>query len=315
MKFALVILAFVAPVSLTLLLSAFTLPSTEPLSTNTLQHIQTFSLNDDADGDGLSNREENLWRTDWRDPDTDNDGYTDGEEVLSGHDPAVPGPNDFIDRSKNLTERYASLLFGGVSVGDITPDSTDALAAFENVTETVFDEYEKFSLAPNDIELNTTENTTEYLDEYLFRMEPHMRKTFPDAIRYIEDYLYSYGSVDAERTRQILEDDERRLAMKTEAERINLELGELADALTDIPVPEALERPHRNGIVLLRSMAEQVMFASVLDEDPIKAGLATTTLASLVQRTSIGFIYDYITSLQLTVQKYHDYYAEPTPEP
>lgn len=310
MKFALVILAFVAPLSLTLLFSAFTLPSSTPLSANVIEKIDTFSLNDDADGDGLSNRDENLWRTDWRDPDTDNDGYTDGEEVLSGHDPIVPGPNDFIDRSKNLTERYASLLLGGVFVGDIAPDSPETLSSFEQVTETVFDEYEKFALAPNTIELTVTENTRDNLDNYLFRMEKHMRKTFPDAIRYIEDYLHDYGSVDRARTDEILKDERRRIAMKTEAERINEELISLSNHLLEIEVPEAMERPHRNSIVLLRSMSELVMVASGLEEDPIKAGLATTSLASLVQRTSIGFVYDYISTLQYTLRKYHEKYVE-----
>ena len=310
MKFALVILAFVAPLSLTLLFSAFTIPSSTPLSANVLEQIDTFSMNDDADGDGLSNRDENLWRTDWRDPDTDNDGYTDGEEVLSGHDPTVPGPNDFIDRTKNLTDRYTSLLLGGVFTGDIGPDSPKALEAFEQVTEAVFDEYEKFALATNVIEFTTRENTTEYIDEYLFKMEKHMRKTFPDALRDVEDYLHDYGSVDETRTNEILNDDRRRIAMIAEAERINAELTVVSNLLLEFEVPEDLERPHRNGIAILQSISELIMVASGLEEDPIKAGLATTTLASLVQRTAVGFVYDYVSTIRFTLQKYHDNYIE-----
>ncbi|GAH08038.1 unnamed protein product, partial [marine sediment metagenome] len=48
----------------------------------------TFTVNSDIDGDGLSNEEEAILGTDPLDPDTDDDGLWDGEEVLNlGSDP------------------------------------------------------------------------------------------------------------------------------------------------------------------------------------------------------------------------------------
>jgi len=48
----------------------------------------------DSDNDGLRDWEEELFRTDPDNPDTDGDGYLDGEEVDSGHNPLVKAPGD-----------------------------------------------------------------------------------------------------------------------------------------------------------------------------------------------------------------------------
>lgn len=50
--------------------------------------------NKDSDNDGLRDWEEELFHTDPYNPDTDGDGYLDGEEVDSGHNPLVKSPGD-----------------------------------------------------------------------------------------------------------------------------------------------------------------------------------------------------------------------------
>lgn len=51
----------------------------------------------DGDGDGLKDWEEELWETDSRNPDTDGDETSDGEEIKQGRDPLKRGPNDTLD--------------------------------------------------------------------------------------------------------------------------------------------------------------------------------------------------------------------------
>lgn len=51
----------------------------------------TLAPNEDADGDGLSNADEERYKANPFLPDTDGDGYTDGAEVQNGYDPAGPG--------------------------------------------------------------------------------------------------------------------------------------------------------------------------------------------------------------------------------
>lgn len=50
----------------------------------------------DGDMDGLSDWQEELWKSDPRNPDTDGDGTNDGEEIAADRDPTIPGPNDIL---------------------------------------------------------------------------------------------------------------------------------------------------------------------------------------------------------------------------
>ncbi len=52
----------------------------------------------DSDNDGLKDWEEELWKTDAQNPDTDKDGAPDGEEIRLGRDPLKSGPDDLLDR-------------------------------------------------------------------------------------------------------------------------------------------------------------------------------------------------------------------------
>ena len=88
----------------------------------------------DWDNDGLSNSDESYWNTDPYNPDTDGDGFLDGEEVLSGFDPlkSSEGKTDdsLSEKSRlitsNLTEGVANLLVGGLFSGDLKRTADDA---------------------------------------------------------------------------------------------------------------------------------------------------------------------------------------------
>ena len=54
----------------------------------------------DPDHDGLTNAQESLWGTNPNNPDTDADGYNDGNEVANCHNPIVPSPNDKLPNCK-----------------------------------------------------------------------------------------------------------------------------------------------------------------------------------------------------------------------
>lgn len=63
------------------------------VSTNTTNKL----LAKDTDEDGLKDWEEQLWKTDPLNPDSDGDGTPDGEEIKSGRNPTIAGPNDKLD--------------------------------------------------------------------------------------------------------------------------------------------------------------------------------------------------------------------------
>ncbi len=64
---------------------------------NSYGNIEPVDLNkwrekgEDFDNDGLPDEIETIYGTDPNNPDTDGDGYTDGEEIASGYDPLIPG--------------------------------------------------------------------------------------------------------------------------------------------------------------------------------------------------------------------------------
>ncbi len=76
----------------------------------------------DSDSDGLKDWEESLWKTDPKNPDTDSDGTPDGEEVKTGRNPSVAGPNDIFEKptirqnassteSTRVTDRFSQEFF------------------------------------------------------------------------------------------------------------------------------------------------------------------------------------------------------------
>ena len=90
----------------------------------------------DPDNDGLKNWEEKIQKTDPRNPDTDGDGYLDGEEVASGYDPVIPAPGDALAGTdanqprplpQNLTNYLAQILTQKISSGEIAPAEGDKL--------------------------------------------------------------------------------------------------------------------------------------------------------------------------------------------
>jgi hypothetical protein len=64
----------------------------------------------DSDQDGLSDAMETLYKTNPNNPDTDGDGYKDGDEVANGYDPLIKSPNDKINRSNTPTNATISPL-------------------------------------------------------------------------------------------------------------------------------------------------------------------------------------------------------------
>jgi hypothetical protein len=58
----------------------------------------------DEDNDGLTSSEEAAWKTDPNNPDSDGDGYLDGEEVLARHDPTISAPGDKLPGESTLNK-------------------------------------------------------------------------------------------------------------------------------------------------------------------------------------------------------------------
>jgi|GEM_PF-3514177 hypothetical protein len=68
----------------------------------------------DRDQDGLSDGDEIRLMTKPNNPDTDNDGYIDGLEVIRGYNPLVAGPNDKIEYKEPTGQAHAQYKITGI---------------------------------------------------------------------------------------------------------------------------------------------------------------------------------------------------------
>ena len=79
-----------------------TLPKTEPvvttpIKTPVIETPKTPELSKDSDSDGLTDIEERMYGTDYRNPDTDGDTFLDGNEVFHRYDPMGLAPSTLLD--------------------------------------------------------------------------------------------------------------------------------------------------------------------------------------------------------------------------
>ena len=96
-------------------------------------------LADDFDKDGLTDSDESYWNTDFKNPDTDGDGFLDGEEAASHHDPTIPSPNDALIVS-NITEKISRLTIGGILEGSLSPVDPDYRQTLSDVADVIIDD-------------------------------------------------------------------------------------------------------------------------------------------------------------------------------
>lgn len=90
----------------------------------------------DADQDGLTNEEEQLYGTDPQKADTDGDGYSDGAEVRSGYDPLKPSPGDkIVPTTKETTQ--ASQTTTSLTASSLEEPSGRGGSNEDNLTEQV----------------------------------------------------------------------------------------------------------------------------------------------------------------------------------
>jgi hypothetical protein len=102
---------------------------------------------DDADADGLTDKEEDVFNTDPGVKDSDNDGYTDQHEVFYLYNPSGKEPMRLIDSSlvKEYTNNefeYSIFYPTNWAVGDVRSDSSDVLFSTltgENIELRVFE--------------------------------------------------------------------------------------------------------------------------------------------------------------------------------
>ena len=143
--------------------------------------------NSDFDNDGLSNREESYWNTDFQNSDTDGDGYLDGEEVTSGHDPRTPAPDDLLSSPRNLTSTLADLITAGLYANDLkTDNNTKVSKVSDDIALSIISSfYEEQSVLP-DYSFTSTDDSKSGQINYLNNLSKIIEEDLLDFPRKID---------------------------------------------------------------------------------------------------------------------------------
>ncbi|PJE50409.1 MAG: hypothetical protein COV29_04545 [Candidatus Yanofskybacteria bacterium CG10_big_fil_rev_8_21_14_0_10_36_16] len=127
----------------------------------------------DTDQDGIPDFSEPNYNTDPFDPDSDRDGYLDGEEILSGFNPMVnesvgPAFSESKTKPGNVTENFIHTVVAGIYAGDLKPTSIKFNESIDMVSLAILDDSYQILADPIPEEgFHLTNNSKESQEEYL----------------------------------------------------------------------------------------------------------------------------------------------------
>ncbi|MDP2648133.1 MAG: thrombospondin type 3 repeat-containing protein [Candidatus Yanofskybacteria bacterium] len=238
----------------------------------------------DFDNDGLTNGEESFWNTDFQNPDTDGDGFLDGEEVASGHDPTIPGPNDKLDNSVagNVTKKISELVLGGIYEGSLRPDSPNFDRSIDELTNEILfrTELNAPAISPNNLRL--LENTNENEKQYKQAIIPLIRKIGAESPSGLNRLVQaaSQNSKNPNAFSQFL---------------VN-ELGIIKKHIQEweaIPVPKKWANHHEKVLNVLKNVERNYLLLQVSKEDPLQTLAAFSNLTQLLLEDILDALKNY----------------------
>ncbi len=158
----------------------------------------SFESDNDWDNDGLTNREESFWNTDPNKPDTDGDGYLDGEEVASVHDPLIPAPNDFLPTKDNLTMKMSQLTLAGLAEGSLKSDNPNYETALNGLADAIAnDAITSLTTDTSKINITVTASDKSFQQTYIEKLSPiyeELLKVFIEQMLALEKNLNDIGA-------------------------------------------------------------------------------------------------------------------------
>lgn len=236
----------------------------------------SFKVDTDGDKDGLEDIDETYWNTDFQNPDTDGDGFLDGEEVASGHNPVEPGPNDLLT-DMNITEKLTELTLSGLYEGSLKSNSPTLDKSLADLAAYATD---NAAIAINNLVspsiLKLVEPTKDNQNTYLSNIHG-----------VIKDFLVAYG-----KEFWAIQDKVELIGSKgfKDGEVINYFsqqqkiFGDIFDRAKNTSIPENWQEEHLKLLGEIKIAVESNRAISVGKDDPIKALLALNYLPEIMNR-------------------------------
>lgn len=158
----------------------------------------SFDADSDWDNDGLNNREESFWGTDPNKSDTDGDGYLDGEEVASTHDPLISAPDDFLPTKNNLTMKMSQLTLAGLVEGSLKSDNPNYETSLNDLASMIAkDAINSLTTDTSKIDLTVTASDKFLQQKYIEELSPiyeELLKVFVEQMLELEKNLNDIGA-------------------------------------------------------------------------------------------------------------------------
>ncbi len=243
----------------------------QPLAIDTVQ---------DADRDGLSDSDEAYWNTDFQNPDTDGDGFLDGEEVASGNDPREKADHELGDSlndtiygtvqpidvtaDSNLTDEAGKLLIGAISSGDLmrTADENTQASSLDALSLSVIDNLYKIQdilpIPTTTVVDNSKDNQLAYLNKLYVLVRDDLID-FPQK-------LNTANSLDAQLP-----------YFSAKGEQFTSSLKKVSD----ISVPSDWVNIHKSILSILQRLAYNYTAIANLETDVLKATAAFNEIGNL----------------------------------
>lgn len=242
----------------------------------------------DSDKDGLTDWQEEIYKTDPNNPDTDADGYFDGEEVMSGYDPLVAAPSDKLSdkaiepRPKsgsfgvNLTDELAKALSETMKASSQNSFQTDSNGSLELTDNSLVDNALAAALAKSP--------------------QLYLVPTLEDKdIKISSDDSLTAGQNFVDQVAQILTNNNQSQKIDMEAAQEAAQTKNYSElnqfiknyknsflAIKELPAPPSWKEIHKKNLALIIANANILEALKLVDDDPLRALIALQQYQEIV---------------------------------
>lgn len=255
----------------------------------------------DSDHDGLNDCDEVYWRTDPDNPDTDGDGFLDGEEILTGHSPLVKGPDDLLNPEQNATKRITGLVVGGLMAGDLDPSSPNYAASVKLLAQAMATEYGRSITIPRDT-LTIIEDSDTNKIEYVRDMSAALLQTILPATDQTNTFFLTFRDIPLASRSWITEKPALYIAFSKEAHRLASVMEADALKVLAIPVPKSFEPQHVAMVQMLRTQQRYYELLATFKDDPVLGSAALSGLMRLEYGGVQQLLYDFSKAISVKLQ-------------